>query len=154
MLTFNFEETYFLIAEKSTQNVLIIADRRVMDASAVIAKEAWDRNRKKLNLEEIKISDNRNNYAVYRRHFGGAEKFFTIEDHSARLEGIELAWDRKMEDMEAWRDHPTVDIINNRSNFSSQNQPCCEEDWYLRGRQYRWRYILIKQRVIFISVFF
>ena len=67
MLTFNFEETYFLIAEKSTQNVLIIADRRVMDASAVIAKEAWDRNRKKLNLEEIKISDNRNNYAVYRR---------------------------------------------------------------------------------------
>ena len=38
-----------------------------MDASAVIAKEAWDRNRKKLNLEEIKISDNRNNYAVYRR---------------------------------------------------------------------------------------
>ena len=58
---------YFSIAEKSTQNVLIIADRRVMDASAVIAKEAWDRNRKKLNLEEIKISDNRNNYAVYRR---------------------------------------------------------------------------------------
>ena len=47
--------------------MLIIADRRVMDASAVIAKEAWDRNRKKLNLEEIKISDNRNNYAVYRR---------------------------------------------------------------------------------------
>ena len=62
---------YFSIAEKSTQNVLIIADRRVMDTSAVIAKEAWDRNRNKLNLEEIKISDNRNNYAVYRRHWWG-----------------------------------------------------------------------------------
>ena len=39
MLIFNFEDMYFLIAEKSTQNVLIIADRGVMNAFAVIAKE-------------------------------------------------------------------------------------------------------------------
>ena len=56
---------YFLIAEKSTQNVLIIADRGVMKASAVIAKEAWDRILNKLSLEEIKISDNRNNHVDY-----------------------------------------------------------------------------------------
>ena len=55
---------YFSIAEKSTQNVFIIADRGVMKASAVIAKdkEAWDRILNKLSLEEIKISDNRNNH--------------------------------------------------------------------------------------------
>ena len=56
---------YFSIAEKSTQNVLIIADRGVMNASAVIAKEAWDRILNKLSLEEIKISDNRNNHVDY-----------------------------------------------------------------------------------------
>ena len=58
---------YFSIAEKSTQNVLIIADRGVMKASAVIAKdkEAWDRILNKLSLEEIKISDNRNNHVDY-----------------------------------------------------------------------------------------
>ena len=50
MLTFNFEDMYFSIAEKSTQNVLIIADRGVMNASTVIAKEAWDRILTKLSL--------------------------------------------------------------------------------------------------------
>ena len=38
MLIFNFEDMYFSIAEKSTQNVLIIAGRGVMN---VIVKEAW-----------------------------------------------------------------------------------------------------------------
>ena len=44
--------------------MFIIADRGVMKASAVIAKdkEAWDRILNKLSLEEIKISDNRNNH--------------------------------------------------------------------------------------------
>ena len=62
---FNFEDMYFLIAEKSTQNVLIIADRGVINASGVIVKEAWDRILNKLSLEEIKISDNRNNHVDY-----------------------------------------------------------------------------------------
>ena len=61
-----------------------------------------------------------------RGHWGGAEKFFTIEDHSARFEGIELAWDRNMEDMEAWRDHPNVDIIDRqvdtRNIYESNNR--------------------------------
>ena len=115
------EDTYFSMAEKSTQNVLIIADRGIMDASSVITKEAWDRILNKFSLEEIEISDNRYNHVVHLQSAAiGAEKFYTIEDHSARFEGIELAWDSNMEDMEAWRDHPNVDIIDNRSNFSSK----------------------------------
>merc|ERR1712180_409581 len=37
------EDTYFSMAEKCAQNVLIIADRGVMDASAFIARDAWDK---------------------------------------------------------------------------------------------------------------
>ena len=115
------EDTYFSMAEKCTQNVLIIADRGVMDASAFIAKEAWDRILNKLNLEEIEISDNRYNHVVHLQSAAiGAEKFYTIEDHSARFEGIELARDRDRKAMEAWRDHPYVDIIDNRSDFDSK----------------------------------
>ena len=72
----------------------------------------------------------------------GAEKFYTCEDHAARswscstppfpffllvifllvllmtlllrFEGLELARERDNNAMEAWRDHPYVDIIDNR----------------------------------------
>merc|ERR1719336_2700773 len=50
----------------------------------------------------------------------GAEKFYTTEDHTARFEGIELARERDNRAMEAWRDHPYVDIIDNRSDFDSK----------------------------------
>ena len=75
----------------------------------------------KLSLEEIEISDNRYNHVVHLQSAAiGAEKFYTIEDHSARFEGIELARDRDRKAMEAWRDHPYVDIIDNRSDFDSK----------------------------------
>merc|ERR1739844_436277 len=112
------EDTYFSMAEKCTQNCLIIADRGVMDASAFISKEAWDKILGKLGLEEIEISDNR--VVHLQSAANGAEKFYTTEDHSARFEGIELARDRDRKAMDAWRDHPYVDIIDNRSDFDSK----------------------------------
>ena len=59
------EDTYFSMAEKCRQNVLIIADRGVMDASAFIDREAWERILAKLSLEDIEISDNRYNHVVH-----------------------------------------------------------------------------------------
>ena len=59
------EDTYFSMGEKCNQNVLIICDRGVMDASAFIEKEAWDKILNKLSLEDIEISDNRYNHIVH-----------------------------------------------------------------------------------------
>jgi len=112
------EETYFSMAEKCQQNCLIIADRGTMDASAFIDKENWEKILNKLNLEEIEISDNRYNHIVHMQSAAiGAEKFYTVEDHAARFEGLELARERDKRALEAWRDHPYVDIIDNRSDF-------------------------------------
>ena len=47
------------------QNVLIIADRGTMDASAFIDREAWEKILTKLGLEDIEISDNRYNHVVH-----------------------------------------------------------------------------------------
>jgi hypothetical protein len=124
------EDTYFSMAEKCVQNVLIIADRGVMDASAFIDRDAWDKIMTKLGLEDIEISDNRlgppssipifmlvrYNQVVHLQSAAiGAEKFYTTEDHAARFEGLELARERDNNAMDAWRDHPYVDIIDNRS---------------------------------------
>jgi len=115
------EDTYFSMAEKCSQNVLIIADRGTMDASAFISREAWEKILAKLSLEDIEISDNRYNHIVHMQSAAiGAEKFYTTDDHAARFEGIELARERDHRAMEAWRDHPYVDIIDNRSDFDSK----------------------------------
>merc|ERR1712112_788888 len=115
------EDTYFSMAEKCSQNCLIIADRGVMDASAFIARDAWDKILTKLSLEDIEISDNRYNHVVHLQSAAiGAEKFYTTEDHTARFEGLELARERDNNAMEAWRDHPYVDIIDNRADFDSK----------------------------------
>jgi len=115
------EDTYFSMAEKCDQNCLIIADRGTMDASAFVDKENWERIMTKLNLEEIEISDNRYNHIVHMQSAAiGAEKFYTVEDHAARFEGLELARERDCRAMEAWRDHPYVDIVDNRSGFDSK----------------------------------
>ena len=50
----------------------------------------------------------------------GAEDFYTVEDHSARFEGLELARERDRRAMEAWEMHPYVDIVDNRGNFDSK----------------------------------
>ena len=44
----------------------------------------------------------------------GAEDFYSCEDHSARFEGLDLARERDRRAMEAWREHPYVNIIDNR----------------------------------------
>lgn len=115
------EDTYFSMAEKCGQNVLIIADRGTMDASAFIEREAWEKILAKLGLEDIEISDNRYNHVVHMQSAAiGAENFYTTEDHSARFEGLELARERDRRAMEAWRDHPYVDIIDNRADFDTK----------------------------------
>ena len=81
------EDTYFSMAEKCTQNVLIIADRGTMDASAFISRDAWEKILTKLGLEDIEISDNRYNHIVHMQSAAiGAEKFYTTEDHTARYD--------------------------------------------------------------------
>ena len=39
---------------------------------------------------------------------------------SIRFEGLELARERDRRAMEAWRDHPYVDIIDNRADFDTK----------------------------------
>ena len=47
----------------------------------------------------------------------GAEDFYSVEDHSARFEGLELARERDRRAMEAWSEHPYRDIVDNRVDF-------------------------------------
>ena len=46
----------------------------------------------------------------------GADEFYSVENNAARFEGLELARERDKMAMEAWREHPYVDIVDNRKS--------------------------------------
>ena len=50
----------------------------------------------------------------------GAEQFYTIEHHSSRSEGIELARELDLKAAEAWVGHPYVDLVDNSKDFESK----------------------------------
>ena len=51
----------------------------------------------------------------------GAEAFYTIEHHSSRSEGLELARELDTKAAEAWVGHPYVDMVANvESNFEAK----------------------------------
>ena len=59
----------------------------------------------------------------------GAEAFYSVEDHSARFEGLELARDRDRRAMEAWSEHPYRDIVDNRVDFEHKVCIVCIMDF-------------------------
>lgn len=115
------EDTYFTMAAKSEQNCLVICDRGLMDASAFIAHDKWLELLTKLRLREEQICEGRYDHVVHMvSAANGAEDFYTVEDNSARFEGIELARERDRKAMEAWHEHPYVDIVDNRTDFENK----------------------------------
>jgi len=116
------EDTYFSMAEKwnssgGQQNCLVICDRGTMDASAFISPEEWNALLERLELDEERICEGRYDHVVHMvSAANGAEEFYSVEEHAARFEGIELARDRDKKAMESWREHPYVDIVDNRKS--------------------------------------
>ena len=69
----------------------------------------------------MEIRDNRYNQVIHMVSAAkGAEEFYSLEHHSTRCEGIELARERDTRAAEAWVGHPYVDIVDNSSDFESK----------------------------------
>ncbi len=115
------EDTYFSMAQKSDRNSLVICDRGVMDASAFVSRPQWESLLKRLRLEEFNVCEGRYDNVIHMVSAAvGAEDFYSVEEHSARFEGLELARERDRRAQDAWSDHPYVDIIDNRGDFESK----------------------------------
>ena len=103
------------------QNCLVICDRGLMDASAFIEANEWMQLLSKLNLKEELMCEDRYHHVVHMvSAANGAEDFYSCEEHNARFEGLELARERDTRAMEAWREHPYVDVVDNRADFETK----------------------------------
>lgn len=115
------ENTYFELAKTCKRNCLIICDRGVMDASAYIDADKWERMKKANDWNEIEMRDNRYNQIVHMvSAANGAEEFYSTEDHSCRSEGVELARELDYKSASAWIGHPYFDVIDNSTDFETK----------------------------------
>lgn len=115
------ENTFFELGKSCTRNCLIICDRGVMDASAFVSKEKWDRMMRTNNWNSVELRDNRYNHIVHMvSAANGAEAFYSTEDHACRSEGVGLARELDYKSAAAWIGHPYFDVIDNSSDFESK----------------------------------
>ncbi|CAO1343382.1 unnamed protein product [Diamesa serratosioi] len=115
------ENTYFELGQSCKRNCLIICDRGVMDASAYIDNDKWERLKLNNNWNEIELRDNRYNQIVHMvSAANGAEDFYSIEEHACRSEGVGLARDLDYKSAAAWIGHPYFDVIDNSTDFETK----------------------------------
>ncbi|XP_065367535.1 TRPL translocation defect protein 14 isoform X2 [Calliphora vicina] len=115
------ENTYFELGKSSSRNCLIICDRGVMDASAYISKEKWEKMMASNNWNPIEMRDNRYNQILHLvSAANGAEEFYSTEEHACRSEGVGLARELDYKSAAAWVGHPYFDVIDNSTNFETK----------------------------------
>ncbi|KPU75940.1 uncharacterized protein Dana_GF12764, isoform B [Drosophila ananassae] len=115
------ENTYFELGNSSTRNCLIICDRGVMDASAYISKDKWEKMMAGNKWNSVEMRDNRYNQILHLvSAANGAEEFYSTEDHACRSEGVDLARELDYKSAAAWVGHPYFDVIDNSTNFETK----------------------------------
>ncbi|XP_075589280.1 TRPL translocation defect 14 isoform X3 [Dermatophagoides farinae] len=115
------ERTFFTLAQSCNRNCLIICDRGVMDATAYMSDECWQRFLRANKWNTVDLRDNRYNQVVHLvTSADGAEEYYNIEGNPVRTEGLELARELDRKTMEAWVGHPYMDVIDNSTDFDTK----------------------------------
>ncbi|XP_076472977.1 TRPL translocation defect protein 14-like [Babylonia areolata] len=115
------ENTFHHLAEHRQQNVLLICDRGVMDGSAYLTREAWEKMKAKNEWHDVDLRDKRYNQIIHMVSAAhGAEPFYTLQGHQTRHEGLEAA--RAVDDItaNAWVGHPYFDVVDNSTGFEGK----------------------------------
>ena len=104
----------------SSEKVLIVCDRGMLDNKAYMSQEAFVNTLNELNLNEIEIRDNYDAVFHLVTAADGAEEFYTTDNNSARTETPEQAimLDRKL--LSSWTGHPHLRVIDNSTTFENK----------------------------------
>ncbi len=115
------ERTFFTLASTCKQNCIVICDRGIMDATAYMSKESWEKVLKGNGWNAVELRDNRYNQVVHLvTSASGAEAYYNCEDNPCRTEGLEQARELDRRTAEAWVGHPYIDVMDNSTDFDTK----------------------------------
>ncbi|KAF7495526.2 hypothetical protein SSS_06237 [Sarcoptes scabiei] len=115
------ERTFFTLAQTCNRNCLIICDRGVMDATAYMSEDCWQRFLRANKWNTVELRDNRYNQVIHLvTSADGAEEYYNMEGNPVRTEGLDLARELDRKTMQAWVGHPYMDVIDNSTDFDTK----------------------------------
>ncbi len=118
----SFEETYLRAVMQifPERKKVLLLDRGVMDIKAFMPHNDFKGILKRKGLSEVRLRDRYHAVIHLVTAAEGAEKYYTGENNSARIETAEEAIliDRRIR--ESWLGHPRFRIIDNRTDFQGK----------------------------------
>ena len=134
-LQIGLEDSFERVLRARGKPGVLLCDRGLMDGSAYMSAEAWDRLLEKRDVQCVsELREGRYN-AVFHLVTAaeGAEQYYTLENNAVRTETPELA--RQLDHMtrNAWVGHPNLKIFDNATDFERKLQRVVEETAILVG---------------------
>src|SRR5574344_2200498 len=117
------EDKFRRMAEEIKEPVIIVCDRGVMDISAYMQPEMWDKITNAVGVTTADLRDSRYDAVLHLVSAAdGAEQFYTTSTNAQRLEqkteeGLRVARELDKKVINAWTGHPHLRVINNHEDF-------------------------------------
>ncbi len=103
-----------------TDKVLIVCDRGALDNKAYMNDADFAEAVQFIGINEVELRDNYDAVFHLVTAAKGAEKFYTLENNSARTEKPEQAVELDDKLISAWTGHPHFRVIDNSSTFEEK----------------------------------
>lgn len=104
----------------STDKVLIVCDRGMLDNKAYMTNEGFNIALSDLSLNEVELRDNYDAVFHLVTAANGAEDFYTNENNTARTETPEQACELDNKLLSSWTGHPHLRVIDNSTSFNEK----------------------------------
>lgn len=120
------EDCFYKMAQTLEQPVLIVCDRGVMDISAYLTSDDWQKIIGEVGCTQTQLRDERYDAVLHLVSAAdGAEQFYTTANNAQRLEqadekGLQIARELDKKVIEAWTGHPHLRVINNHEDFDNK----------------------------------
>lgn len=115
------EDSFERVLRAKGRPAVLLCDRGLMDGSAYMPSDEWDRFLQARNINSADIREGRYN-AVFHlvTAADGAERFYTLDNNDARTETPEEA--RRLDHLSraAWLGHPKHFVIDNKTDFEGK----------------------------------
>lgn len=100
--------------QKDTKPIVLLCDRGTMDGKAYVAKNVWQRILADNDFTEARLRDNRYDMVIHlSTSADGAEDYYSLQNNTARSEGLQLARDLDQKLQKSWIEHPNFVQIGN-----------------------------------------
>jgi len=107
-------------ATMSTEKVLIVCDRGMLDNKAYMTKSGFEKVLDDLKLNEVELRDNYDAVFHLMTAANGAEEFYTKANNTARTETPEQARELDEKLLASWTGHPHLRVIDNSTSFDEK----------------------------------